>query len=77
MVKVLQVNIQSLNKNFNFYINNNEIDICILSEIFDFNTNLKNFNFNIIHKSRNDGYGGVAIVIKNNIHFRKVNFNTD
>lgn len=80
MVKVLQLNVQSLNKNLNtlnYYINNNNIDICILSEIFEYNYNVKLTNFKIIAKTRPDNYGGVAILIKNEIQFRQLNFNTN
>lgn len=76
---ILQLNIQSLNKNIdhlNYYINNNNIDICILSEIFEFN-NPRIRNFQIIAKSRPDNYGGVALAFRNSIKFRRIKFDTE
>lgn len=79
MIQIIQLNIQSLNKNLNslnYYINNHNIDICILSETFELN-NPKLINFKILGKSRQDNYGGVAIGFKNNIKFRKHKFDTE
>lgn len=69
-MNLLQYNIQSLNKNKNsldFHLNKLNIDICILSEIFNYeDNNIKTSmpNYNIISKKRHDDYGGVAICFK-------------
>lgn len=82
IMNILQYNIQSLRKNKNnleFYINKWNINICILSEIFNFDENESaSFipNFNIIVRKRQDNYGGVAIALKKDIKFKKINLNT-
>lgn len=79
-MKVLQHNIQSLPKNLNtlnFYLNNNDISVSLLSEIFKYENNMRIPNYNIITKTRQDQYGGVAILIKNHILFKKIKFVTN
>lgn len=77
IVNLLQHNIQSLTKNksvLDFFLNKWNIDICLLSEIFNYEDNnlrSKIKNYNVISKKRQDNYGGVAIVFKNSIKIKK------
>lgn len=79
-MKILQHNIQSFRTNKNLiemFINTNLIDVCLFSEVFSFNEDdfrLKLLNFNMVSKFRSDGYGGVAIAVRNNIKFKVTNF---
>lgn len=78
-LKLLQFNCQSIipNKNkIEFFINKYNYDIVILSEIFACNENFKILNYNTIFKTRNDNYGGVAILLKKNINFKKIKYTT-
>lgn len=66
-LKILQFNCQSITPNKNkieFFLNKNNYDIVILSEIFRCEKSFKIINFNLIFKTRNDNYGGVAILLK-------------
>ncbi|XP_036342174.1 uncharacterized protein LOC118751449 isoform X3 [Rhagoletis pomonella] len=69
-IKILQYNVQSLksNKNYvDFFNTSNNIDIVCLQEIFshDNHTTQHNLmNFNLLRKTRIDGYGGVGIGFK-------------
>lgn len=79
-MNILQYNIQSLKKNKNsldFHLRKLNIDICFLSEIFniDEKQNSTTFqNYNIVSKKRKDNYGGVAIILKKNIQFKRISF---
>lgn len=81
-MNLLQYNVQSLTKNKNFlefHLKKLNIDICFLSEIFniDENKNLSTFqDYKIMSKKRSDNYGGVAILFKNNIQYKKIPFET-
>lgn len=59
-----------------FFLNNNQYDIVILSEIFKCENYFKILNYNIIYKTRSDGYGGVALLFKKGIKFRQINYDT-
>lgn len=79
MTKILQYNIQSLIPNkdkLSFFLNEYQIDIAILSEIFGCDDSFKVPNYNVVYKTREDGYGGVAILIKKEIKFRKIKYDT-
>ena len=82
-MKILQYNCQSFKSNKNnieFYVNNYDIDICLLSEIFAFdeeNPICKLANYNVMFKNRDDGYGGVAICSRKSIKIKKINFNSN
>ena len=57
------------------YINNEKIDIILLNETrLKKNKNFKIRGFTALRQDRIDdsGYGGVAILIKNNIHFKEI-----
>lgn len=77
-MKIIQYNCQSFraNKsNIEFYLNKFNVDICILSEIFNFDQlddTYKLFHYNLIAKTRDDHYGGVAIGFKKAIKFKKI-----
>lgn len=80
MVKILQFNIQSIIPNkdkLNYFLNSNNIDISILSEIFKYNNSTKIMNYNTVTKTRQDGFGGVAIILKNDINFRKIRYDSN
>ena len=82
-MKICQYNCQSLKNNkstINFYLNNYNVDICLLSEIFkyeDSDPNYKIINYNVIVKTRKDNYGGTAIAFRKNIKVRQIKFTTD
>lgn len=82
-MKILQYNCQSFKSNrdnIEYYLNNYDIDVCLLSEIFEFNENhniCKLINFNIVYKNRPDGYGGVAICLKKALKFKKIPYDSD
>lgn len=80
MVRILQFNCQSLIPNkdkISHFLNTNNIDIALLSEIFKHNNSTKITNFNLVTKTRQDGFGGVAILLKNDIKFRKIKYETN
>lgn len=80
MVKILQFNCQSLTPNkdkISHYLNNNNIDIAILSEIFKHNDSTRIPNYYITTKTRQDGFGGVAVLLKNDIKSIKLKYNTN
>lgn len=68
-MKILQWNARSLSNKwseFKKYINENSIDIALIQETwFKKNRNYKFKNFNIIRHDREDGCGGVAIILHN------------
>lgn len=75
-LKILQLNIRSLaNKrdNLEHYLEQNKIDIAILCETWLKNQSITFRNFQIITRNRADGYGGVAIVVANNIRYSELN----
>lgn len=79
MVKLLQYNCQGLLHNkdrISYFLDKNHIDIAIFSEIFKWENFNKLPNFNIIYKTRPDGYGGVAIALKKEINYRKIQYQT-
>ena len=82
-MKICQYNCQSLKNNkstINFYLNNYNVDICLLSEMFkceDSDPNYKIINYNVIVKTRKDNYGGTAIAFRKNIKVRQIKFTTD
>lgn len=69
----MQLNIKSIISSTNqldHYINENKIDIAILSEIWlKPNNNFKLKNYKLISSCRTLGYGGVAFLIKDDITF--------
>lgn len=80
MVKILQYNCQGLlyNKDrITYHLINNNVDIAIFAEIFRWDNSNKITNYNIASKARSDGFGGVAIVLKKSINFRKVKYQTN
>ena len=65
VMRIVQYNIQSLNKNINnldIFLNDNKVDFCALSETWSLgdgsHRNLCNYKY--VEKARDDGYGGVA-----------------
>lgn len=81
-MKILQINIQSLMKNkgfLEFFLDRWEVDIVILSEIFKieyYDSKYRLRNFNLIFKTRDDNYGGVAIAARKYIKLSKISYNT-
>ncbi|XP_017480096.1 PREDICTED: uncharacterized protein LOC108369487 [Rhagoletis zephyria] len=81
-IKILQYNIQSLKSNKNYvdlFNSNNNIDIVCLQEIFshDNQTTIHNlFNFNLLRKTRTDGYGGVGIGFRKDIRHGETEYAT-
>lgn len=75
IIKIIQHNIKSLRSKkdqLDHYLHINKIDIAILSEIWIKNEeHLKIPNYSIQKFCRSQGYGGVAIVINENIKFTK------
>lgn len=74
-LKFLQINIKSLKSNlneFNNFIVKEKIDICLVSEtwIKDIEPSIKNFN--LVTNNRDDGYGGVALVINKKIEYKVI-----
>ncbi|XP_050498825.1 probable RNA-directed DNA polymerase from transposon BS isoform X1 [Diabrotica virgifera virgifera] len=60
------------------YLNNKSIDILLISETWfkkDISYHFKNYN--LVRKDRNDGFGGVAILIHNSITFSELNLNSN
>lgn len=75
-LKILQLNIRSLvNKRdiLEHYLEQNKIDIAILCETWLKNQSITFRNFQIKTRNRADGYGGVAIVVANNIRYSELN----
>lgn len=61
-----------------YYLNNKSIDILLISETWfkkDISYHFKNYN--LVLKDRNDGFGGVAILIHNSITFSELNLNSN
>ncbi|XP_017484492.1 PREDICTED: uncharacterized protein LOC108373152 [Rhagoletis zephyria] len=60
-------------------MNHNNVDIGCFSEIFTSHKTARRnlIGYNIIEKTRSDGYGGVAVVLKKEIKFQKLNFMSD
>lgn len=73
MLNIIQLNIKSLNSSRNLleiYLNQHQIDICILSEIWlkpDHKIYIKDYQF--VSACRLQGYGGVGILVKNDIKY--------
>lgn len=76
-IVIIQWNTRSLNSNKHYlqnYLNNNKVDIVILSEIWLKSKSQVNFrNYNFICKCRDSGKGGVGILIANNLAYQEVN----
>lgn len=68
------------NKDFlEFFLDRWEVDIVILSEIFKieyYDSKYRLRNFNLIFKTRDDNYGGVAIAARKYIKLSKISYNT-
>ena len=81
VLNLLNIQCFKTNKNsLEVYINTNNIYFCLLSEIFQYNSNdsnLKVLNYNTISKFRSDGYGGTSIIGKNNIKFKKIAYESE
>lgn len=80
MIRLLQYNIQSIIPNKHqliFFLQNKQIDIALLSETFKCDDSFKLPNYNIVYKNRDDNYGGVAIILKKNIKFRKIKYQSN
>lgn len=74
-LKVLQINIRSLNTRKDIletFIEKHNIQIAIISETWLKNDNIKFKNYNLLTKNRDDGYGGVAILIKKDVKFKPI-----
>ncbi|KAL9875806.1 uncharacterized protein ACN427_013804 isoform 2-T2 [Glossina fuscipes fuscipes] len=82
MISFLEYNTQSVQRNLSFldfYLNSNKIDFCILSEVFLKDENcfeIKVSNYALATKCRNDGYGGVSILVKKGVNFRRIPYNS-
>lgn len=78
-LKIIQLNTESIKSNKDLlekFIFDNNIDIGIFSETWTKNTDEINFtNYNLHLNNRHDGYGGVGILVRNNLHssFKKLN----
>lgn len=76
--RILQANIQSLGENKGELIKelkNNEYFAAVLSETWTKENLMRQYNINgfcKIIQSRDDGYGGVAIFLKNTLNFKQV-----
>ena len=71
-------NSQNSKKYIDFYLNNYNVGICLLSDIFkyeDLNPNYKNIIYNVIVKTRNDNYGGTTIAFRKKV--KQIKFSTD
>lgn len=69
-IRIIQINIRSLNKNKNlleYILHRDKIDIALISETWLNNDNTSISGYTIYNKNRVDGYGGVAILISNKI----------
>lgn len=74
-LKVLQINIRSLwtrKDILETFIEKHNIQITIVCETWLKNNNINFKNYNLINKNRDDGYGGVAILIKKDIKFNPI-----
>lgn len=81
-MKIIQYNCQSLKKNIDtieFFLNNNSVDICVLSETFSTGDgSFRNIiDFSFVEKAKDDGYGGVAIFFHKSIEFKKIKYISD
>lgn len=75
-LKVIQINIRSLMANKNIlelYLDREEIDIVLISETWLKNS-ISFSGFHVYTLNRADGYGGVAILVKNHIFSKQINF---
>lgn len=76
----MQINIKSLNTSkhqLDHYINKNNIDIVILSEIYlKPNHNFKIKNYKLVTSCRAFGYGGVGFLVKEDIQFTTSTLNS-
>lgn len=70
-LRIMQFNIQSVKNKIPLlvtYLCDNNIDICLLNETWLKDSHrLKVFGYSVYYKNSNNGHGGVAILIKNNI----------
>lgn len=79
-MKILQYNIQSINKKENkdlleLFLQNEDIDIALLAETWvKNNAEVSLCNYNFLSKGRSDGYGGVGIAIRRNITYSIIGF---
>lgn len=72
-LKFLQINIKSLKANLDelkSFIIKEEIDICLISETWLKDNEPKIKNFSLVTNNRDDGYGGVAVLINNKIEYK-------
>lgn len=77
-IRIIQINIRSLRVNKNIleiYAHKEKIDIILINETWLKNTNFKLSGYNMYANNRDDGYGGVAIFIKNAISSKQNNVN--
>ena len=75
-INILQWNARSIRSNkgdLERFLFNNEIQIGILCETWlKNNSQFSIAGFNIVRKDRDDGYGGVALLIKSRLIFQKI-----
>lgn len=73
---ILQHNIKTFQQNKELlfkFMYDNQVDIAMLSETW-LKEKLKNTSsYTFVQNNRTDGYGGVGLIIKNNIHFKILN----
>lgn len=76
-MKILQLNIRSFTKNKNLldhFINKNNIDIILLQETWMVGKSKPTLTgYQTFNKNRRDGYGGVAVLVRNNLIAFKYN----
>lgn len=71
--KVMQINIRSIRPKKNIvehYLESKCIDVALICETWLKDNNILFKNFNLICMNRNDGYGGVAILVRTNIAYQ-------
>lgn len=70
-IRIGQWNSQSLapkKLEFETLLDQEKISVCVLSETWlDYGTNLRINGYNIYRNDRDDGYGGVAVIIRHSI----------
>lgn len=81
-IKVLQSNIQSVRltekrEELTFLLNQTQIELACLQEIWlkpEETFNIKGYNF--VSKRRTEGYGGVGLLLRDDIEYEELNINS-
>lgn len=74
-LRVAQHNIQSINNKQPPFLNENNVDICLLNETWLKSTSrpVRFPGYNFIHKNAKNEHGGVGILIRNNMKYSQLN----